>query len=93
MALKNVSCTNCGTQLSFTVDSEIIETETDSDMMVVKEEGTGGMLSPGNYTRTGVEWEKCPDCDMYVSILTDSGYQDALDDLGISDDEAITKTY
>ncbi|MBB6647158.1 hypothetical protein [Halobellus ruber] len=92
MPIENIACGECGTTISFNLDSDVEEFGTGDNGIVVKEKGSGGIISSSNYTNTGVERKRCPNCDdQWVSVLTADGFAEAKEELGIDDSEAIIK--
>jgi len=94
MPVENIACGNCGTTISFNLDSGVEEFATSDHKMCVKEEGSkGGLLSTPNYTHTGTESKDCPNCEQTVSVLTVDGFQRAMDEIEIEEDEAVIKIW
>jgi ribosomal protein S27AE len=90
--VENIACGECGTTVSFNLDSDVEEFGTGDNGLIVKEKGSGGVIASPNYTNTGVEKKRCPNCDgVWVSVLTEGGFTEAKDELDIDDGEAVIK--
>lgn len=90
MALKNVACGECGSQVSFTVDSEVKQVETNAIISVV-EKGSGGIIAKPNSERPNERGE-CGNCGADIFVLTEGAYESALESLDISEEEARIST-
>ncbi|MDB9235729.1 hypothetical protein [Halorubrum ezzemoulense] len=90
MALKNVACGECGSQISFTLNSEIKRIETDEMISIVEMDSGGIIAKPNSEERN--EREECGNCGADIFVLTKDAYESALESLEVTEEEVLVTT-
>lgn len=94
VSIENIACGECGTMVSFNLDSPIEEFGTVDHKsarahIIIKEKGSGGLLSSANTSNNYSEKKRCPNCNSMISVITEKDFTEAKDNLSIGDDKAI----
>jgi hypothetical protein len=80
--------------VSFNLDSPLeefgtVDHKSESAHLIVKEKGSGGLLSSANTSHNYSEKKRCPNCNSMISVITEEDFMEAKESLGIGDDKAI----